>query len=99
MILIARLTVRRAAAEQFQRFEREAARILARHGAAIERTVALRAPPDDPQFVEVHLVRFPDDAALASYRDDPALAALAPLRDAAILATEIWVGDDGPSYQ
>lgn len=31
-------------------------------------------------------------------RADPELAALAALREAAIAATEIWTGTDGPTY-
>jgi hypothetical protein len=43
-------------------------------------------------------VRFRDAAALRAYRADPELAALAPLREAAIAATELWTGVDGPRY-
>ena len=47
---------------------------------------------------EVHIVTFPSDDAFASYRRDPELAPLAALREAAIVETEILVGDDGPDY-
>jgi uncharacterized protein (DUF1330 family) len=100
VLIVAVLTVRRARAEEFRRFETAAAQIMARHGGAIERTVRLDpAPADDPErFRELHLVRFRDAAAFGAYRADPELAALAPLREAAIAATEIWTGTDGPTY-
>jgi hypothetical protein len=100
VLLVAILTVRRAHAGEFRRFEDAAARIMARHGGAIERAVVLDAAPgDDPEtFRELHLVRFPDATALGAYRADPALAALAALRAAAIASTELWTGADGPVY-
>jgi uncharacterized protein (DUF1330 family) len=100
VLLVAVLTVWRDRAGEFYRFETAAAKILARHDGAIERVVRLDAvPADDPaMFRELHLVRFPDEAALRAYRADPALAALAELRAAAIAATEIWTGTDGPAY-
>ena len=101
MLVVAVLTVRSARADDFRRFETAAAAIMARHGGAIERTVrSLPASPDDGSgtFRELHLVRFPDEAAFRSYRADPELAALAELREAAIVATELWTGTDGPLY-
>jgi hypothetical protein len=98
MILIATLTVRRAAAEEFRRFEREAARIMERHGGAIERVIALRHAPDPELFREVHLVSFPSDEAFAAYRQDPELGALGSLRDFAIAKTEILLGDEAAGY-
>ena len=100
LVVVAVLTVRRARAEDFERFETAAAKVMARHGGAIERTVAIDASPGDDAetFRELHLVRFPDEAALRAYRADPELAALAPLRAAAIAATETWPATDGPAY-
>ena len=100
MLLVALLTVHRARLDDFRRFEAEAAKIMARHGGRIERAVVLDAPPPDrPDALrELHLVRFPDEAALAAYRRDPDLAALAALREAAVISTEIWPATDGPAY-
>jgi uncharacterized protein (DUF1330 family) len=100
VLVVAVLTVRRTRAEALRRFETAAAKIMARHGGAIERTVVIDASPGDDAetFRELHLVRFPDEAALRAYRADPELAALAALREAAIVATEIWTGTDGPTY-
>jgi len=101
VLLVAILTVRRARLDDFRRFETAAAQIMARHGGRIERAVVLDAPPTpgEPDALrELHLVRFPDDAALAAYRSDPDLAALAALREAAVISTEIWPATDGPTY-
>ncbi|MCB9564073.1 MAG: DUF1330 domain-containing protein [Kofleriaceae bacterium] len=100
MTVVAILTVRAAEAAGFRAYEREAARVMARHGGRIERTVVAPGGGDDATFREVHVVTFPDAAAFAAYRadPDPALAALAPRRAAAVIATELLVGADGPDY-
>ena len=100
MLIVAVLTVRRARADEFRRFEDAAARIMARHGGAIERAIVLdpRTGDDPDAFRELHIVRFPDEAAFAAYRREPDLAALQPLRAAAVISTELWTGSDGPSY-
>src|SRR5262249_40578500 len=100
MLIVAVLTVWRTRADEFRRFEAAAARLMARHGGAIERTVALDPEPgDEPErFRELHLVQFPDAAAFQAYRADPELAALAALRESAIVSTELWTGTDGPTY-
>jgi uncharacterized protein (DUF1330 family) len=98
MLLVVTLTVRPGALDAFRAFERQAARIMARHGGAIERAVYI--PPAQPgaPSQEVHLVSFPSPEALAAYRADPALQALASLREAAVLHTEILTGEEGPRY-
>jgi uncharacterized protein (DUF1330 family) len=98
MILIATLTVRRAAAEEFRRFEREAARIMEKHGGAIERVIALRPAGEGELFRELHVVSFPSDEAFAAYRHDPELLAQGSLRDFAIAKTEVLFGDEAAGY-
>ena len=97
-VLVATMTVRRAELEAFRAFERIAARVMARHGGAIERTVV--APgTDDATLREVHVVTFPDDAALAAYRADPELGAARALRERSVVSTELLAGEDGPTYE
>jgi hypothetical protein len=98
MILVVTLTVRPEALEAFRSFEQQAARIMSRHGGAIERAVVI--PPAQPgaPLREVHIVTFPSPDAFAAYRADPALAALAPLREASVLHTEILTGEEGPHH-
>ena len=98
MLLVVILTVRPGALDSFRDFERQAARIMAHHGGAIERAVVI--PPVQPgaPSKEVHLVSFPSPEAFAAYRADPTLQALASLREAAVLNTEIWAGEEGPRF-
>lgn len=97
MLLVATLTVRRSELATFRAYEHAAAAILRAHGGAIERALVLDA--GDPDTLrELHVVRFPDPAAFAAYRADPALAALAPRRAASVLATELCEATDGPAY-
>jgi uncharacterized protein (DUF1330 family) len=99
MTLVAILTMRRQAEALFRDYETAAAAIMARHGGAIERVVSVSAPADDSTFVEIHLVTFPDAAAFEAYRNDPDLAALGEQRSRAIVATELFNGDDHPPYR
>jgi len=99
MVLVVFLTVRRAQLASFRDYEAAAARIMAAHGGAIARAVVLDADPAEPDHLtEVHLVDFPDAAALAAYRADPALAALAEQRARAVARTQVWQGEPGPRY-
>jgi uncharacterized protein (DUF1330 family) len=98
MILVATLVVKPGAVERFREFESKAARVMEKHGGRIERAITLHPHPDDDFFREVHVVWFPDEAALEAYRDDPDFIALAPLRESCIAATEIRYGETGPDY-
>ncbi len=98
MTLVVILTVRSEAIEQFHAFERKAAQIMARYGGAIERTVVLPFETAPDRFKEVHIVTFPNREAFEAYRADADLRAAAHLREAAVLATEIHEGEDGPDY-
>jgi uncharacterized protein (DUF1330 family) len=77
---------------EFDAYEARAAQLMASHGGAIERRV--RVVPDSGHPHEVHVVTFPDREAFDAYRNDEAVAALAPARADAILRTEIWLGAD-----
>lgn len=98
LVIVATLTVRVAALAEFRAFERHAARVMARYGGAIERTVfaTVEGAPDLAR--EVHVVTFPNAAAFASYRSDPELAERAKERDRAVVKTQIVRGVDGPDY-
>jgi hypothetical protein len=85
MTLVVRLTVRRSMADEFRSFERAAARIVIRHGGAVERQVTILDDPGGGDFREVHIVTFPDDQAYAAYRSDPEVLALRPLREACVV--------------
>jgi len=97
LVVVATLGVRKEAVEQFQAYERTAARVMKKYGGAIARTVSL--PSVDPALVEeLHLVTFPDAESFAAYQKDPELVEAAPLREASIATTRIAIGAEGPNY-
>ena len=95
LVLVVTLDVKPEARDDFRTYETLAARTMVRHGGRIERVVVAR---EAAPHREVHLVRFPSEAAFAAYRADPALAAAAHLRERSVVATTIVAGEDGPDY-
>jgi len=86
--------------DDYERFEAEASRIMARHGGRIERRLATSAPAGTDGDVpdEVHLVTFPTPDSFEAYRRDPALPPLSDLRARAIRRTVIWQSHDLPRF-
>jgi uncharacterized protein (DUF1330 family) len=82
--------------KEFERFERRASSIMARHGGRIERRIRTAIEDDAPD--EVHVVTFTSENDLEAYLQDPELAALAELRQRAIRRTEVWRGNDLPPF-
>jgi uncharacterized protein (DUF1330 family) len=99
-ILIVSLWLRDGAAvAELEGFERRVAKIQARHGGRIERAVRATSPQANAaEPFEVHVVSFPDDAALAAYRADPDTRALAAERAAIIARTVIVEGLEVGGY-
>jgi antibiotic biosynthesis monooxygenase (ABM) superfamily enzyme len=81
----------------FEAFERAAAAIMTRHGGRIEQAVRV-APGEEGAPYEVHLVSFPDAAAHAAYKSDPATVALAWERQGVILRTTVVKGAPAGPY-
>src|SRR5207253_2315633 len=79
---------------EFQEYEAAAARIMSRYGGKVERKIRCAPHPNQPD--EVHVLTFPDAAALDRYLADAELKGLADLRARAIRETTIWVGEDLP---
>lgn len=74
----------------FQAYERRAARVLARHGGRIERAFRPLDAAEDPTLpFEIHLVRFPNQAALVAWQADPERAALQEERERLIARTTV----------
>jgi uncharacterized protein (DUF1330 family) len=88
LLIVATMTVRRERLDEFREYERAAARIIARHGGKLERAIQLVGEP----LRELHILGFTSATELEAYRTDPELAALRPLRDAAVISTEITQG-------
>ncbi len=80
----------------FEAFERDAARIMARHGGRIDSAVRLSGKRDLP--FEVHVVSFPDPAAADSYATDPETTSLKARRAAIIARTELLEGREVGPY-
>lgn len=97
MVVVAILTVRRAELAAFRTYETAAAAEMLEHGGRLERTVVVDDGVSDT-LQEIHLVRFADAASFASYQASRKLAALRYLRDASVVETRLFVGDDGPAY-
>ncbi len=87
--LIVNLWLREGASvEAFEAFEREAQRLIMRHGGSIDRCWRpSQAGPDDP--FEVQLVSFPSRAELAAYLADPGVKARAAERERLIARTTV----------
>ena len=84
-VLMVTLFVHEGREAEFDEFERQAVRIMARHGGRVERVIRPTAVlPAGPLPREIHVVTFPDLAAFDVYRTDAELLALAPVRAAAI---------------
>jgi len=94
--LVAILTVRKSVVDTFRTFEKRAAAVMAAHGGRIERTVVVNGDGAADLFKEIHVVTFPSAAAFAAYRGDERLRELARLRAAAVVHTEVLVGEDRP---
>jgi uncharacterized protein (DUF1330 family) len=100
IVLLVSLYVHPGREAELRRFETAAARIMARHGGAIERVIrSVTAPAGAAPPHEIHVVTFPGREAFAAYRADPELAALAELRQSAIARTEIVEGEPGEPYR
>jgi uncharacterized protein (DUF1330 family) len=74
-------------------YEDDVLELVAEHGGAVLQRVRTRPSDDDaagsdPPF-EVHVIRFPDQAALDAYLADPRRTAMADRRDEAIARTEV----------
>ena len=68
-------------------------------GSEIDRGVEELLHASGPGYRELHIVRFPDEAAYDAYRADPELVALASERAKCISATDIWRAEEGPYYR
>jgi uncharacterized protein (DUF1330 family) len=98
LVVVAILTVRKAALEDFRAFERRAASVMAAHGGSFERTVTVSEGGPPGTVKEVHVLAFPDRPSFDAYRADPRLAALRHQRERSVVSTEILMGEDGPDY-
>ena len=91
LVVTVRLWVKEGQFSEFADFEARAFEIMAGHGVEIVSIVQDHAQTLSAGPHETHILKFPDSAALEAYRADPALLALADLRNACIARTEIAI--------
>lgn len=76
----------------FEAFERDAARVMAKHGGRIDQAVRVAQDGAGDAPFEVHCVSFPDRAAAEAYASDPEMPGMLHRRAAIIARTERLVG-------
>ena len=85
----------------FEAYERDAARLMARHGGRIERAIRVQAVGvggEGEAPYEVHLVSFPSREAADSHAADPETALLRLRRAKIIARTDILEGLEAGPY-
>ena len=86
----------------FEAFERDAVRIMARHGGRIDNVVRIARPdevcPTSDVPFEIHVVSFPDDDAFEAYAADPETEALRGRREQIISRTQVMAGRGAGPY-
>jgi antibiotic biosynthesis monooxygenase (ABM) superfamily enzyme len=96
-VLVISLWVHPGQEAAFEAFEREAARLMARHGGRIDQAVRIaRGQGEAPH--EIHVVSFPDEAAYQAYGADPYTAALREGRAKIISRTAVLEGQEAGRY-
>jgi hypothetical protein len=101
-IRVVLLWVHKGQEAAFDAFEREAARIMARHKGRIDHAVRMTAPPGSPPNdatpYEVHVVSFPDEASYEAYANDRDTVALRETRTKIIARMAIMTGREAGPY-
>lgn len=86
----------------FDAFERDAARLMAKHKGRIDQAIRLAPPegagPKDATPYELHIVSFPDRAAAEAYTADPETLALRQRREGIISRTILMAGTEAGPY-
>jgi antibiotic biosynthesis monooxygenase (ABM) superfamily enzyme len=93
-IRVVSLWIHPGQAAAFEAFERDASRIMARHGGRIDAAIRLTDGDSagDESPYELHIVSFPDQESADSYRADPETEGLAERRARIIAKTVIKAG-------
>lgn len=91
-VLVVSLWIHPGQDSTFEAFERDAARVMAKHGGRIDQAVRVAQEGTSDAPFEVHCVSFPDRAAADAYASDPEMPALLQRRAGIIARTERLVG-------
>jgi antibiotic biosynthesis monooxygenase (ABM) superfamily enzyme len=100
-VLVVHLWIHPGQEAEFDAFEREAARLMARHKGRIDRAIRMTPPegagPRDETPYEIHVVSFPNKGAWEAYGADPDTLKLREKRSQIISRTAIMQGREaGP---
>lgn len=99
LILIASIWLKSVNVAGFESYERQAARLLEKHGGRIERAVRPKKQTDDENApFEIHVVSFPNERKYADYQSDSETRELAEWRNEVIARTEIVAGYETKNY-
>ena len=101
-VLLVHLWIHPGQEAAFEAFERQAARIMARHKGRIDSAIRMTPPdgagPNDATPYEVHVVSFPDKAAWEAYGQDPETLKLREKRGKIIARTALMMGQETGPY-
>ena len=101
LILVASLWLKNENIADFEAYERQAARVLEKHGGRIERAVRVEKRSDDEERAtpfEIHVVSFPNRRKYADYQSDSETRKLSESRNNVVARTEIVAGYETKNY-
>jgi antibiotic biosynthesis monooxygenase (ABM) superfamily enzyme len=100
LYILVRLWIHRGREAEFEAYERNVSRIMARYGGVIERAIRRSGAADDGsgQPFEVHVLKFPSRELYDAYRDDAERRFLSDERAGVITNTDSLIGTPGPTY-
>jgi hypothetical protein len=101
-VLLVHLWIHPGQDAAFEAFEREAARLMARHKGRIDHAIRMTPPEgagaNDATPHEIHVVSFPDKAAWEAYGQDPETLKLRERRGNIIARTALMTGREAGPY-
>jgi antibiotic biosynthesis monooxygenase (ABM) superfamily enzyme len=99
LYILVRIWIRSGHEAQFEAYENNVARIMARYGGAIERAIRpSRASEGSDEPFEVHVLKFPSRERYDAYLADAERHSLSGKRARLITNSDSLVGTPGPAY-
>jgi uncharacterized protein (DUF1330 family) len=100
LYILVRIWIHRGLETEFEAYESKAARIMARYGGVVERTIRTTRAPDDgsDEPFEVHVLKFPSRELYDAYLNDAERCSLSGERAGIITSSDVLVGTAGPTY-
>jgi len=100
LYILVKLWVRSGLEAEFEGYERNVSRIMARYDGVIERAIRVSRTSGDvsDEPFEVHVLKFPSRDLYDAFRDDAERRSLSGERARIITKTDVLVGTLGPTY-